>query len=119
MAVETRQSSVLLEWSYDGDKNQISHFQVEQQQFGSNEWTVVTTVGALATTQVNITKLYPFTAYQFRVLSVNSGGASSPSDPPVLVVTKEAVPTAKPLNVRVVDSNYTAILVVWEVSRLV
>ena len=119
VAVEVKQSSVLLEWSYDGDNNQIRHFQVEQRQFGSQDWTVVATVGALATTQVNATGLYPFTAYQFRVLSVNSAGVSSPSVLSELVVTREAVPTARPISVRVVDNNYTAIVVAWEVSGFV
>ena len=85
VAVEIRQSSVLLEWSYDGDSRQISHFQVERRQFGSQDWTVFGTVGALATTQVNATGLYPFTAYQFRVLSIGVGtggarGAMAPTD---------------------------------------
>lgn len=119
VAVEIQQSSVLLEWSYDGDKNQISRFQVEQRQFGSEEWTEVTRVSALSTTQVNATGLYPFTSYQFRVLSVNSGGASSASEASEPVVTKEAAPTATPFNVRVADNNYTAIIAAWEVSRFV
>ena len=76
------------------------------------------TVGALATTQVNATGLYPFTAYQFRVLSVNNNDVNSPSEPSELVVTREAAPTAAPINVQVVDSNYTAIVVAWEVSIL-
>ena len=118
VAVEIRQSSVLLEWSYDGDSRQISHFQVERRQFGSQDWTVFGTVGALATTQVNATGLYPFTAYQFRVLSVNNNDVNSPSEPSELVVTREAAPTAAPINVQVVDSNYTAIVVAWEVSIL-
>ena len=116
VAVEIRQSSVLLEWSYDGDNRQISHFQVERRQFGTQDWTVFGTVGALATTQVNATSLYPFTVYQFRVLSVNNNDVSSPSEPSELVVTREAAPTAAPFNVIVVDSNYTAIVVAWEVS---
>lgn len=116
VAVEIRQSSVLLEWSYDGDNRQISHFQVEQRQFGSQDWTVFGTVGALATTQVNATGLYPFTVYQFRVLSVNNNDVSSHSEPSDLVVTREAAPTATPFNVIVVESNYTAIVVAWEVS---
>ena len=74
------------------------------------------TVGALATTQVNATGLYPFTVYQFRVLSVNNNDVSSPSTPSELVVTREAAPTAAPFNVIVVENNYTAIVVAWEVS---
>ena len=79
VAVEVKQSSVLLEWPYNGP--QINHFQIERQ-FGSQEWTVFATVGALATTQVNTTRLYPFTAYEFRVLSVSKEypGISSPSE---------------------------------------
>ena len=119
VAVEIKQSSVLLEWSYDGDKRQINHFQVEQRQFERQKWTVIATVGALTTTQVNATGLYPFTAYQFRVLSVNNNNVSSPSEPSELVVTREAAPTATPINVKVVDSNDSAIVVTWEVSRFV
>ena len=120
VAVEIKQSSVLLEWSYgDDDKSQISHFQVERRQFGRQNWTVIATVGALTTTQANATGLYPFTAYQFRVLSVNNNNVSSPSEPSELVVTREAAPTATPINVKVVDSNDNAIVVTWEVSRFV
>ncbi len=118
VAVEIKQSSVLLEWSYDGDKRQISHFQVERRQFGRQNWIVIATVGALTTTQVNATRLYPFTVYQFRVLSVNNNDVSSPSEPSELVVTREAAPTATPINVKVVDSNDSAIVVTWEVSSL-
>ena len=116
VAVEVAQSFVLLEWSYEGDKRQISHFQVERQQFGSQEWKGCSKVGALATTQINVTDLYPFTAYQFRVLSFNNANASSASEPSELVVTREAAPTASPINVIAVESNYTAIAVEWEVS---
>ena len=119
VAVEIQQTSVLLEWSYDGDKNQISDFQVERRQFGGERWTVVTTVGALATTQVNATGLYPFTSYQFRVLSVNNDDVSSAGEPSEQVVTKEAPPTATPFNIIVVENNYTAIVLEWEVSELV
>ena len=119
VAVETQHTSVLLEWSYDGDKNQISQFRVERRQFGDDQWTLVTTVGALDTTQVIATGLYPFTSYQFRVLSVNDDGVSSAGNPSVQVVTKEAAPTAKPFNVMPVDSNYTAVVLEWEVSRFV
>ena len=119
VAVETQHTSVLLEWSYDGDKNQISQFWVERRQFGDDQWTLVTTVGALDTTQVIATGLYPFTSYQFRVLSVNDDGVSSAGNPSVQVVTKEAAPTAKPFNVMPVDSNYTAVVLEWEVSRFV
>lgn len=119
VAVEIQQTSVLLEWSYDGDKNQINHFQVERRQFGGEGWTVVTTVGALATTQVNATGLYPFTSYQFRVLSVNNDDMSSASEASGQVVTKEAPPTAEPFNIIVVESNFTAIALEWEVSGFV
>lgn len=119
VAVAIKQTSVLLEWSYYGDKMQISHFQVEQRQFGSQEWTMVTTVGALATTQVNVTGLYPFTAYEFRVLSVNRDDMSSPSEPSEPVVTEEAAPTAAPIDVVVIESNYTAIKISWEVSPVI
>ena len=52
------------------------------------------------------------------VLSVNNNDVNSPSEPSELVVTREAAPTAAPINVQVVDSNYTAIVVAWEVSIL-
>lgn len=116
VAVEIGQSSVLLEWSYEGDARQISHFQVDLQQLGDEEWTKILTVNALATTQVNVTGLFPFTEYQFRVLSVNNNDMSSPSEPSESVKTKQAAPTAKPTNIKLIDSNYTAIAIEWEVS---
>ena len=119
VAVEVGQSFVLLEWSYEGDKRQISHFQVERRQLGSQEWRAFGTVGALATTQIKVTGLYPFTAYQFRVLSVNNANVSSSSEPSELVETTEAAPTASPINVKAIERNYTAIVVAWEVSRFV
>jgi len=114
--VAVQHSSVLLEWSYDGDKRQISHFQVQQQEFGRQEWKIITTVGALTTTQVKVMGLFPFTAYQFRVLSINNNRASSASQSSEIVVTAEATPTAEPVNIQVIDSNYTAIAMVWQVS---
>jgi len=107
---------MIVEWPYDGDTRLISSFRVEQQQVGSEEWTEVTTIGAQAMTQVNASGLYPFTSYQFRVVSINSNGNSRNGEPSEVVTTREAVPTAGPVDVRVEDSNFTAIRVAWKVS---
>lgn len=119
MITKIGQSWVILEWSYSGDTGSISSFKVERQEVGTEDWTEVTTIGARAMTQVNSSSLYPFTLYRFRVLSINSNGVSSNGEPSDVVTTKEAVPTAAPVNIRVELSNFTAIRVAWEVSSFV
>ena len=110
------QSSMVLEWPYDGDTRLISSFRVDKREAGTEDWMVVTTIGARAMTQVNASDLSPFTSYQFRVVSINSNGVSSNGEPSNIATTREAVPTAQPVNVRVEESNSTAIRVAWEVS---
>ncbi|XP_037086736.1 neuronal cell adhesion molecule-like, partial [Pollicipes pollicipes] len=61
----------------------------------------------------NVTDLLPFTAYSFRVFSVNRVGRSEPSEPSYPMVTHREHPSGKPTVIQTLSPGPDAIEVVW------
>ncbi|KAF0287130.1 Tyrosine-protein phosphatase 99A [Amphibalanus amphitrite] len=64
-------------------------------------------------TTFNVTGLLPFTAYSFRIFSVNSVGRSLASEPSYPMVTHREAPSGKPTVIKTFSPSSDSIEVVW------
>lgn len=88
-ATAVSSSQINLNW-VDNSNNE-SNFSIERSTNGGSTWSVLTTVGANATTFSN-TGLTPNTTYHYRVRATNSGGNSGYSN--IANATTQGVPIA-------------------------
>ncbi len=70
-----------------------------------------------ASTWTELHTLLPASAYDLRVVAVNSVGESAPSAPPAVVRTAEEVPEGPPTEVAGRANGSQAIVVAWRVRR--
>lgn len=110
------QRSVNLSWvpSYDFHYSPISHYIIHVRESVDGKWDVENGIMTPDNrTQFEIIGLKPFTTYSFRVLAVNSIGASEPSPPSHYMITLRQKPDSRLNIVSARNVSNSAIRLEW------
>ncbi|XP_023703350.2 tyrosine-protein phosphatase 99A isoform X4 [Cryptotermes secundus] len=107
---------VNLSWapSQDPHNSPISHYVIHIRVGEDGEWDVTNGILTLSNeTSYQVTGLFPFTVYSFRVLAVNAMGRSRPSKESYYMVTLREVPDGKPTITTAQNTSATSLHISW------
>ncbi|XP_059893843.1 contactin 1b [Gadus macrocephalus] len=118
---EIRDSSIKLAWSKGGDHNSpILYYTIQTRHFwalNEDDWRVATTSPAFLdgnAEMADVTDLFPWMEYQFRVIATNQYGAGEASIPSIKIKTWDASPVVSPTDVAGYGGRDGEIFITWK-----
>uniref|UniRef100_A0A8C6Q863 Sidekick cell adhesion molecule 2 n=1 Tax=Nothobranchius furzeri TaxID=105023 RepID=A0A8C6Q863_NOTFU len=113
--VQARQ--VLLSWEPGSDGlSPVRYYTVQQRELPDNNWTVHSASVNHEATSYIVSRLKPFTSYQFRVKATNDIGDSEYSEESEATTTLQDAPDEAPAILSVTPHTTTSVLIRWQVS---
>uniref|UniRef100_A0A1A8RZ28 Sidekick homolog 2b (Chicken) n=1 Tax=Nothobranchius rachovii TaxID=451742 RepID=A0A1A8RZ28_9TELE len=111
--VQARQ--VLLSWEPGSDGlSPVRYYTVQQRELPDNNWTVHSASVNHEATSYIVSRLKPFTSYQFRVKATNDIGDSEYSEESEATTTLQDAPDEAPAILSVTPHTTTSVLIRWQ-----
>ncbi|PWA21587.1 hypothetical protein CCH79_00003262, partial [Gambusia affinis] len=106
---------VLLSWEPGSDGlSPVRYYTVQQKELPENNWTVHSASVNHEATSYKVSRLKPFTSYQFRVKATNDIGDSEYSEESEAITTLQDVPDEAPTILSVTPHTTTSVLIRWQ-----
>ncbi|XP_011602329.2 protein sidekick-2 isoform X2 [Takifugu rubripes] len=112
---EVQARRVLLSWEPGSDGlSPVRYYTVQSRELPDNNWTVHSASVSHETHSYIVTRLKPFTSYQFRVKATNDIGDSEYSQESETITTLQDAPDRAPTILSVTPHTTTSVLVRWQ-----
>ncbi|KAF0025692.1 hypothetical protein F2P81_022573 [Scophthalmus maximus] len=112
---DVRARQVLLSWEPGSDGlSPVRYYTVQQRELPESNWTVHSASVSHEASSYFVSRLKPFTSYQFRVKATNDIGDSEYSEQSEAITTLQDAPDEAPAILSVTPHTTTSVLIRWQ-----